>query len=117
MRQSEDHVEVGNGQQLGRTRSQPLGRSVALALGAVPVAARVIRDGEMSTAEALITMTTERCRTAVEDRVHYLAVLESEMRSVSFPEAVARCAENVGHLEGGSAHRLARLLECFTAFA
>jgi hypothetical protein len=117
MRQSEDHVEVRNGQQLGRTRGQPPGASVALALGAVPVAARVIRDGQMSTAEALITMAAERRRTTVDDRVHHLAVLESEMRSVSFPEAAARCAEDVGHLEGGPTHRFTRLLECFTAFA
>ena len=37
--QGEDDVEVRHGQQLSRTRGQPLGARVALALGAVPVAA------------------------------------------------------------------------------
>ena len=39
MRQSEDDVEVRNGQQFGRARGQPLGTRVPLALGAVPIAA------------------------------------------------------------------------------
>ena len=39
MRQSEDDVEVRNGQQFSRARGQPLGARVPLALGAVPIAA------------------------------------------------------------------------------
>ena len=39
VRQSEDDMEVRNGQQFSRARGQPLGARVALALGAVPVAA------------------------------------------------------------------------------
>jgi len=39
VRQGEDDVEVRHGQQLTRTRSQPLGARVALALGAVSVTA------------------------------------------------------------------------------
>ena len=39
MRQSEDDVEVRHGQQLCRARGQPFCARVALALGAVPVAA------------------------------------------------------------------------------
>src|ERR1017187_5799523 len=37
--QGEDDVEVGHGQKLRRTRGQPPGTRVALAPGAVPVAA------------------------------------------------------------------------------
>jgi hypothetical protein len=59
-------------------------------------------------------MTAERRCAAADDSVHHLAVLEREMESVSFPKAAARCAEDVGHLEGGWAHRFARLLECFS---
>src|ERR1700692_1890248 len=50
MGQREHDMEVRHGQQLGGTRSQPSGACVALALGAVPVAARVIGDGLMSAA-------------------------------------------------------------------
>ena len=89
MRQREDDVEVRNGQQLGGTCGQPPGACVALALGTVPVAARVIGDGLVSAAETLIAMTAERCRAAADDSVHHLAVLKRQMRSVSFPEAVA----------------------------
>jgi hypothetical protein len=32
-----------------------------------------------------------------------------------FPEAATRLPNDVGHLEGGSAHRFARLLECLTS--
>jgi hypothetical protein len=43
--QSEDDMEVRHGQQFGGTRGQPPGTRVALAPGAVPVAAR---NGELS---------------------------------------------------------------------
>lgn len=39
VRQGEDDVEVRHGQQLSRTRGQPLGARVPLALGTVPIAA------------------------------------------------------------------------------
>ena len=40
VRQGEDLVKVWNGQQFGRSRRQPLGARVPLALRAVPIAAR-----------------------------------------------------------------------------
>jgi hypothetical protein len=40
----------------------------------------------MTATEALIAMTAERRSTAADDSVHHLAVLERQMRSVSFPE-------------------------------
>lgn len=39
VRQREDNVEVGHGQQLSRARRQPFSARVPLALGAVPIAA------------------------------------------------------------------------------
>ena len=51
MRQGEDNMEVRHRQQLSGTRGQPLGACVSLALGAVPVAAGVVRDGLMSAAD------------------------------------------------------------------
>jgi hypothetical protein len=59
VRQREDDMEVGHGEQLGRTLGQPLGACVSLALGTVPVAARVIGDSLMAAAQTLIAMASE----------------------------------------------------------
>ena len=69
----------------------------------------------MSAAGAPIAMASERRRTATDDGVHHLTVLRGEMRSLPLEEAAAGCAEDVGHLKGGPAHPLTRLLECFTS--
>src|SRR5712692_401795 len=47
-RQGEDDVRVAGGQQLPFPRLKPALAGVALTLGAVPVATRVVRDGTMS---------------------------------------------------------------------
>ena len=44
-RQGEDDVHVAGGQQLPFPRLEPAQAGVALALGAMPVSARVVRDG------------------------------------------------------------------------
>ena len=79
MRQCEDNMEVRHRQQLSRTRSQPLGACVSLALGAVPVAAGVVRDGLMTAAGALIAMTAQSRSAAADDGVEHLAMLPSQM--------------------------------------
>src|ERR1700679_949667 len=108
-------MEVGHGQQLGGTRVEPISACVALALGTVPVAARVIGDSLMTAAQTLIAMASESRSAATNDSIHDLAVLPGKMESMSVPEAATRSANDVGHLEGGPAHRLARLLECLTS--
>jgi hypothetical protein len=113
--QCEDDMEVGHGQQLGGKRGQPLGACVALALGTVPVATRVIGDGLMAAAKTLIVMTTKSRGVATDDSVHHLAVLPVLVRSLPFPGARARCTEDVGHLKGGPSHLFTRLLECLTS--
>jgi hypothetical protein len=70
----------------------------------------------MAAAEALIAVTAQRRRTSTDDSVHDLAVLPGVMRAVPLPEAVAECADDVGHLKGGPAHRCTRLLKCFVSF-
>ena len=56
-RQGEDDVHVAGRQQLSFPRLEPAQASVALTLGAVPVSARVVRDGSMSAVRALIAMS------------------------------------------------------------
>jgi hypothetical protein len=57
-RQGEDDVHVAGRQQLSFPRLEPAQAGVALTLGAVPVSARVVRDGSMSAVRALIAMST-----------------------------------------------------------
>jgi hypothetical protein len=79
MRQCEDNMEVRHRQQLSGPRSQPLGACVSLALGAVPVAAGVVRDDLMSAATALIAMTAQSRRATAGDGVEHLTMLPSQM--------------------------------------
>src|SRR5579871_1496966 len=105
MRKSEDDVEVGDRQKLSGSRLEPLGTRVPLALRTVPVAARVVRDGLMSAADTLVAMSAQSRSAAAHDRIEHLAMRPGKMRSVLFPETVACNADDVGHLEGGVAHR------------
>jgi hypothetical protein len=79
MGKSENDVEVGNRQQLCGTRLEPLGTSVPLALWAVPVATRVIRDGLMSASDALIAMSAQSRSAAAHDGIEHLAMRPGKM--------------------------------------
>ena len=74
-RQGEDDVHIAGGQQLPFPRLEPAQAGVALALGAMPVAARVVRDGSMSAVRALIAMSTQRGGAAARDGQQHLLVL------------------------------------------
>jgi hypothetical protein len=50
----------GRGQQFGTPRVEPAVACVALALRAMPVAARIVGDGSMATARTLIDMAAQR---------------------------------------------------------
>jgi hypothetical protein len=69
----------------------------------------------MTAADALIAMTAQCRGAAADDGLEHLAMRPCQMRLLLFPESVARCADDVGHLEGGPAHRLIFLLERFTS--
>jgi hypothetical protein len=84
MRQREDDVEVRNRQQLRRARRQPICERVPLALGAVPVAAGVERDGLMAAADALIAMTAQCRSAATDDSIEHPAMRPCKMRLLLF---------------------------------
>ena len=69
----------------------------------------------MTAADALIEMTAQCRGTATDDGIEHLAMRPCKMRLLLFPKAVARCADDVGHLEGGPAHRFISLRERFTS--
>ena len=68
----------------------------------------------MAAADALIKMTAQCRGAAPNNGIEHLAMHPCKMRLVLVPESVARCADDVGHLEGGPTHRLIFLLERFT---
>ena len=67
-RQREDDVEVADRQQICLARSEPVPCRCALALGAMPVAARVVGDATVAAVFACLDMTAERCAAAGLDR-------------------------------------------------
>jgi hypothetical protein len=69
----------------------------------------------MAAADALIAMTAQCRGAASDDGIEHLAMRPCKMRLLLFPESIARSTDDVGHLEGGSAHRLIFLLERFTS--
>ena len=75
VRQGEDDVEVRNWQQLNRSLSHPSDACVPLAPWTVPVPARVVRDGLMAAARALITMAAQGRSAASGDGIEHLAML------------------------------------------
>ena len=69
----------------------------------------------MAAAKALITMTTQCRGAAADDGIEHLAMRPCKMRLLLLPETVARSTDDVGHLEGGPAHRFISLLDRFTS--
>src|ERR1700680_304919 len=99
-------MKVRNGEQVFSTFRKPLLAGIGLTLGAVPISARVIRDGLMAASRTSVQMAGESCPAAVPDGAQYLQLRPGQMSSVSLDEAVARDTNDVGHLEGGPFHLL-----------
>jgi hypothetical protein len=104
VRNAENNMEVSCGQDFLLACRQPTLARLCLALRAMPVTARVIRDGLMTATGTQIEMTTQSCRAAVLDGTQDLQLLKAEARSISVEKAVALCANEIGHLQGGPAH-------------
>ena len=69
----------------------------------------------MAAANALVAMTAQRRGAAANNGIEHLAMRPCKMRLLLFPKPVARSTDDIGHLEGGPAHRLIFLLERFTS--
>src|SRR5712692_6305280 len=103
-RQGEDDVHVAGGQQLSFPRLEPAQAGVALAPWAMPVAARVIRDGSMSAVRALIAMSTQRSGATACDGEQHLFVLSVDPLATALQEGLSCTANDVGHLQRTPAH-------------
>jgi hypothetical protein len=97
-------MEVAGCQQFALAGRPPAFACLRLALGAVPVSARVVRDSLMSAAGAGIAMTAQSCGAAAQNGPKGFELLKAKARSIPIQEAIALRAENVGHLEGGPSH-------------
>ncbi len=104
MGKREDEVEVRHRKQVFGPLREPLFAGVGLALWTMPVSARVIGDGLMAASGTPVEVPSESCRAAVADGFKHFQLWPAEMVPVSFDEAVARRADDVGHLEGGPVH-------------
>ena len=105
-RQSEDDVHIAGGQQIPFPCLEPAQAGVALTLGAVPVSARVVRDGSMSAVRALIAMSTQRGGAAACDGQQHLFVLAVDPLATALNEGLSCTANDVGHLQRRPVHAL-----------
>ena len=72
VRERENDVGIARGQQFGAARVKPAVACVTLTPRAMPVPARIIRDGLMAAARTLVGMTTQSRRAAAQDgREHF----------------------------------------------
>jgi hypothetical protein len=81
------------------------------------VSTRVVRDGLLAAARALIQMAAERGRAATLDGSQHAKMLPRQSESVFLDKAFACCSNDVGHLEGWRVHLLCSLRERLTCFA
>jgi hypothetical protein len=105
-RKREDHMDVARWEKLLAARCEPAIASSCLTLRAVPISARVERDGAMSAASAFIEMSAERGGATPRNRQEHFDVLPADPLTASFDEGVSRSADQIGHLEGWPVHLL-----------
>jgi len=94
-RQGEDDMEIGHWQQLGLPLGQPFGPRQPLALGTMPVAARVVGDAAIGAGVTGLDMTAERRRATGFDRRHHAALDAPHLRAMGTPVRLAMMAEDV----------------------
>ena len=101
---AEDEMKVADRQQFLLALPNPLVARSGLTLGAVPVAAGVIRDGLVAAVYAGVAMTAEGGGAAARDGIEHLALRPGQGSAVPLSKAVACNTNDVGHLEGWPAH-------------
>jgi len=100
VRHGEDDMEVPDWKDSLGALVDPRALRCALALGAVPIATRVIRGLRESAAVADVEMSAERRGAAGRDGSKHLGLLGGE--SALAPERRAEVPDDVGDLEGGA---------------
>src|SRR5215472_3008405 len=106
VRKCEHHMSIGNREQFRASRRQPAVARLALALRAVPVPARVIRDGLMAAGRALVEMTAHRDGTASLDGDEHFEVQPGKPSRRMIDQSVTRCGYDVGQLQERPLHSI-----------
>src|SRR5712664_1883860 len=88
------------------TLLEPTFASARLTLRAVPISTRVVGDGAMSAASALIEMSAEHGSATPRNGQQHFDMLPGDPLTASFDECVSRSADEIGHLEGWPVHLL-----------
>ena len=114
-RQREHHMEIPNRQQVGFALGEPLLGGGALALWAMPIAARVVGDDRVSALVVLATrhMAAERRRAAALDRAHHLHLLEADVSGVGAPPRRPVIAEDIRDLQRRTGHGVGGYAGCW----
>src|ERR1700723_4380895 len=104
VRHSEHDMEVAGGQEFSLAGRQPAFARLRLALGAVPISARVVRDSLMPATGAGIAMTAQRSGAAAQNGPKRFELLKAKAGAIPIQKAITVRAKNIGHLEGGPSH-------------
>src|SRR5450759_4644044 len=105
VRQGEDHMTIGNGQDLLRAGGEPLVARPAVALRAMPVAARSVFNHLMGAVVALLYVGAEGGRAARADIPESLPLLGRQYVSPAIEEFLTVLAEDIGDFQPGFRHR------------
>lgn len=105
--QREDDVEVSDRQEVGLALREPVAGRRTLAPWAVPIAAGVIGDAQMTAFVAALDMAAERGGATVLDRRHDLQFGQAQMPGPAGAPGRPGKTEDVGDLDRGP-HRLSR---------
>ena len=105
-REGEDDMHVAGGEQLALAGFEPAHTGVALASWAMPITARIVGDGGMSAAGALIAMSAQRSGAATGDGQQHLLMLPVNPPATALYEVVTSTVNDVGHLQRRSVHAL-----------
>jgi hypothetical protein len=105
-RKCEDHVHVVGREKFPATCSDPSFPRRGLTLRAVPIAARVVRDGAMPAAGALVEMTAQCGGTTPRNGQQHFDMLPTEPVAISFQESSSRGTDEIGHLQRWPVHLL-----------
>ena len=101
---AEYQVVIVGRKQLLLAGGQPLITRVGLALWAVAIAARVVRDGLMAAAFTSVAVSAECGRAAALDGSKHFQLGPRKELSTAIQESIASPTDDVGHLPGGPLH-------------
>jgi hypothetical protein len=102
--QRENDMGIARGQQFGAPRVKPAVAGIALAPGAMPVSARIERDGLMAAARTLVDMATQRGGSAAKDGRKHFQVQPREPDGMPVDKSVSCGEYDIGQLKEWPVH-------------